>query len=212
MTSSTLISKINWKKEWLYLQRLGKMFTAGKKAWISLRDGNKSLGKELDKKDRSAGSRFGSSIHFKRGLCFTVSQNRPQYYRGHISSSISLCISVHMGVIWAGFLSRFRVDDCVSFGLCCGVDCTVLQKQKSWCFGLLGQVEKTECVPWLHERRLRRLNWVVLMFFSNSNEGLKLKILFALFQGERHVFLEVHSYSLEYFLCTNSLRFSQNFP
>jgi len=39
-------------------------------------------------------------------------------------------VFLYTGVIWTGFLSRFRVDDRVSFELC-GVDWTVLEKQKS---------------------------------------------------------------------------------
>lgn len=42
--------------------------------------------------------------------------------QGHCVGSISLGISLNTGAIWTGFLSRFRDNGCVSFGLSCGVD------------------------------------------------------------------------------------------
>lgn len=85
--------------------------------------------------------------------------------QGHKPSSISLCISLNTGIIWTGFLSRFRENGCVSFGLCCGVDCITLEKQESQCLGLLGQGEKSECSLWLHANRLEGLSWAVLCVF-----------------------------------------------
>jgi len=110
---------------------------------LFFREGNKSLGLRTCQEEYPTHLSDGGCVAFNRDSCFVEAQNGLQCYKACISTSISVCISLHLAVVYTSFLFGFKVGDLASLWYDVGWT-AVSEERKADVLIFLGQVERAE--------------------------------------------------------------------